>query len=282
MNASETTLKSCRSCGGSGPFGPDKASKDGLKTYCKKCCADRQRAYAANNPHVWKQWAGVNAERLKAKDAARYAADPDGEKARVRSWQLQNPDKFRANAARANLKKYGITPEEKQALFTSQGGKCAICPTLLTSGRTGMQVDHDHATGRIRGLLCHPCNVMLGDFAEDRVRLEAAVRYLLRGPVELPLATRPAEAGKSGTRASNLWYKYGLTEETLQILRERQGGCAICVGPLGTGSGTHVDHDHQQGPKAVRGLLCRACNWGLGHARDSVQALQGAVAYLSG
>jgi hypothetical protein len=141
-----------------------------------------------------------------------------------------------------------------------------------------MQIDHDHSTGQVRGLLCHPCNVMLGDFAEDVGRLELAAQYLLRGPIEIPQTTRPVEAAKQGTSASNLWYKYGLTEETLQILREHQGGCAICTEPLGPGHKTHVDHDHKSG--SIRGLLCRGCNLGLGHARDDIQVLRRAVAYL--
>lgn len=97
-----------------------------------------------------------------------------------------------------------------------------------------------------------------------------------------PVQRPPGVGFKSnGTRAGNLWYIYGLTEQTFQELRDRQnGGCAICRVPLGPGQGTHIDHDHRLGTKAVRGLLCRGCNVGLGHAREDVGVLRRALEYL--
>ncbi len=277
-------MKCCSNCGGPGPFGPHKGTKDGLKSHCKKCCAEKQRAYAAKNPQVWQQWAAANAERLKARDAARYAADPEGEKARVTAYKAANPEKRDLWQAKSNLKKYGITPEEKQALFDKQGGRCAICPTLLVPGRKGMQIDHDHETGAVRGLLCAMCNVMLGDFREVPLLFEVAASYLQRGPVTgLTPQERPAGVGwlSRGTRAGNLWYLYGLTEQTFRELLDRQNGaCAICLDPLGPRHGTHIDHDHRLGRDGLRGLLCRSCNLGLGHARENVSILRAAVQYL--
>ena len=121
--------------------------------------------------------------------------------------------------------------------------------------------------------------MMLGDFQEDPARLQAAVSYLNRGPVTgLSPVQRPPEAGKAGTRASNLWYQYGLTEQTYQELISRQGGaCAICREDLVL---AHIDHDHGLGRKGLRGILCRSCNLGLGHARDDARVLVGAAAYL--
>ncbi len=137
----------CSNCGGSGPFGRSRYNKDGLKSQCKACCAEKQRAYVATHPETWSNWAEANGEYLKAREAERYWTDPEGQKAKVRAWQLANPDKFKANYTRSNLVKYGITPEDRDAMFAKQGGKCAICGDPLTTGRTGMQVDHDHATG---------------------------------------------------------------------------------------------------------------------------------------
>lgn len=276
MSASE---KRCSNCGQPGEFGRSKTSRDGLKSHCKKCCAAKQRGYAATHPEVWVNWATANAEHLKARDAARYAADPEAEKARVKVYKAANPEKRDLWQQRANLARYGITPEEKQAIFDRQGGLCPICSAALTTGRTGMQLDHDHASGAVRGLLCHLCNMMLGDFQEDPARLQAAVSYLNRGPVTgLSPVQRPPEAGKAGTRASNLWYQYGLTEQTYQELISRQGGaCAICREDLVL---AHIDHDHGLGRKGLRGILCRSCNLGLGHARDDARVLVGAAAYL--
>lgn len=64
-------------------------------------------------------------------------------------------------AKNSNLKaKYGKTLEWYNAQLTSQGGHCAICPATVPGGRGGWKVDHDHVTGRVRGLLCDLCNKM--------------------------------------------------------------------------------------------------------------------------
>lgn len=273
-------MKTCSNCCGPGPFGRSKYNKDGLKSHCKKCCAEKQKAYTAQHPEIWAVWATANAGHLKARDASRYAADPKAAVARVLVWQAKNPEKVQSTQLRYL---YGITLADKQALFTRQGGKCPICDDPLTTGRTGMQVDHDHETGEVRGLLCHPCNVMLGNFGDDPAILESAIAYLLRGPATgLTPQERPPGVGyqSRGTRAGNLWYLYGLTAVTFQELLDRQGNeCAICSGPLGPGQRTHIDHDHSF-PRTVRGLLCRFCNPGLGHARENPSILRASVAYL--
>ena len=73
----------------------------------------------------------------------------------------------------------GITVEKYQELSAKQGGVCAICRREKTVGRgQNLYIDHDHATGEVRGLLCHGCNLVLG-YADDRVEtLRAAIEYL--------------------------------------------------------------------------------------------------------
>ena len=73
---------------------------------------------------------------------------------------------------------YGLSPVELATLL-SQHSVCAICRTA-DWGRKGPQVDHDHATGRVRGVLCISCNNGLGRFKDDTARLLAAVEYLTR------------------------------------------------------------------------------------------------------
>lgn len=72
--------------------------------------------------------------------------------------------------------KYGLSPAELRALL-DQHSVCAICRTAQW-GRKGPAVDHDHATGRVRGILCQKCNVMLGNARDDPAILRAAVAYL--------------------------------------------------------------------------------------------------------
>lgn len=98
------------------------------------------------------------------------------------------------------------------------------------------------------------------------------------------------EAWAALARRGHLKATYQMTVEQYdEMLAAQGGGCAICGAPDGDGSGRrlHVDHDHSCCPgdracgKCNRGLLCKACNTGLGGFRDDPNLLKGAVRYLS-
>ncbi len=72
-------------------------------------------------------------------------------------------------------KKYGITYEDYDNIFSAQNGLCKIC---LKSSEKMLVIDHDHDTGKVRGLLCSKCNVGLGCFMDDRVAMRRAILYL--------------------------------------------------------------------------------------------------------
>lgn len=80
------------------------------------------------------------------------------------------------------LKKYGLTVEQYDWVVEIQGGLCAICgkpPETGNGAKYGrLSVDHDHATGQVRGLLCHHCNLMLGNAGDDPYTLLRGVIYL--------------------------------------------------------------------------------------------------------
>jgi hypothetical protein len=76
------------------------------------------------------------------------------------------------------LKTYGLSHDAYDQLLASQGGCCALCERLAQGF---LVVDHDHATGAVRGLLCQGCNVGLGAFGDSLAGLSRAIRYLRRG-----------------------------------------------------------------------------------------------------
>jgi hypothetical protein len=159
-------MKRCKHCREEKPlddFYTDRKARDGRRPECKSCNLARRKA--------------------------RYEANPRPYIERVLKWQRENPERVRANMDRfrasgkkkvadrkSHLKrKYGLTLEAFDALLASQGGGCAIC------GKADVDnVDHDHVTGRVRGILCFNCNVAIGHVAEDEDRLGAAMAYLAR------------------------------------------------------------------------------------------------------
>jgi hypothetical protein len=79
-----------------------------------------------------------------------------------------------------NLKRlYGISATDYDKLLTLQHGVCAICKQQPQNGRGGkLHLDHDHTTGKIRGLLCHGCNIGIGNFKENPYVLANAIQYV--------------------------------------------------------------------------------------------------------
>lgn len=74
---------------------------------------------------------------------------------------------------------YGVSLEQYEAMMAAQGGVCAICGTSDWPGKDNRpHVDHCHETGKVRGILCGPCNNGLGNFGDDPARLRAAAAYL--------------------------------------------------------------------------------------------------------
>jgi hypothetical protein len=78
------------------------------------------------------------------------------------------------------LKEYGITIEEYNLLLAKQNGHCALCPaTKAINGR--LHVDHHHITNKNRGLLCHRCNLLLGQLDKDLDFLNRIIDYIIKG-----------------------------------------------------------------------------------------------------
>jgi hypothetical protein len=102
--------------------------------------------------------------------------------AKSREWKALHPKEWDRSARRSYLKKtYGMTPEQYDALLARQGGRCAICVRNHADSREfRLHVDHDHSTGRVRGLLCGLCNQGIGSLRDDPSLLRIAIAYLLQ------------------------------------------------------------------------------------------------------
>lgn len=153
-------MKRCPRCGETKPlseFHRTYNTKTGRVSYCKPCLADRRRDRYQNEPGY--------RERENEKQRARHAANP------------------RLTKDRTLRKKFNLTIEQYDALLAAQGGRCFICQRKPAKDRA-LAVDHNHVTGRVRGLLCpSQCNYrLLGAFHEDADLFERAAEYLRNPP----------------------------------------------------------------------------------------------------
>lgn len=157
--------KICKTCKVEKPavsFYVHRTTKDRRASDCSECEKARRKAYVK-----------ANSERIREYNATRLTTEQQRRRKRgeMRRWWL---------------KQYGLTPESYEELLASQGSVCAICqlPERGVDSRTGeprrLSVDHDHATYRVRGLLCIRCNQAIGQFADDPARLHRAIDYLDR------------------------------------------------------------------------------------------------------
>lgn len=97
------------------------------------------------------------------------------------SWNIPELDPKLRRRRSELMMKYGITPEEYAETLESQRGGCAICGSTEPKHRGPFfVVDHCHTTGKVRGLLCSPCNTALGLLGDDPKLLRSALRYLKR------------------------------------------------------------------------------------------------------
>jgi hypothetical protein len=78
---------------------------------------------------------------------------------------------------------YGLSEEDYYLMLDDQDNKCAICKTDRWAGKFDVpNVDHNHDTGKVRGLLCADCNFGLGNFKDSIERLQSAIEYLHANP----------------------------------------------------------------------------------------------------
>lgn len=99
-------------------------------------------------------------------------------------YTAANLTKIALRRAKHRVKKYGLTPEDVERMFVEQGGRCAVNSaheiSMVFGSPSIRHIDHDHKTGRVRGLVCGRCNVMLGMGNDDPETLRLGAEYLER------------------------------------------------------------------------------------------------------
>jgi len=172
-------MKRCTACDQVLPvaeFLPKGKNRPGLRPECRICTKKRDRESYQNSQD---RYLKSSREQWRSADDATRAKWAERHRERRRS----DPEWSRDQDIRRTVRRYGLTPEDADALLAAQGGLCPICggdPTAGFSRRP--HIDHDHETGAVRGILCANCNVGLGNFKDDIARLEAAIAYLRNPP----------------------------------------------------------------------------------------------------
>jgi hypothetical protein len=95
----------------------------------------------------------------------------------ARAWYKKNKVRW---AASVLLRVHGLTTEARDAMFVKQGTRCGVCRSPDPDFKHGWVVDHDHETGKVRGILCNNCNQGLGRFKDNQTILRLAIEYLDR------------------------------------------------------------------------------------------------------
>ena len=185
--------KYCRDCGEARPiteFTSDRRRKDGLSFYCKTHARRRLLAAkdARNGPPQRR-----HAREIQVPQGSKWCPDcstvkPHSEFVRnagSRSgWSAYckpchnargkaSKDKIGGSRTYHLKRRYGISAAEADLMLEAQDGLCAICKAA-----PAVHVDHDHATGQVRALLCFNCNGGLGQFKDDPAVLRAAAEYV--------------------------------------------------------------------------------------------------------
>lgn len=151
-------IKICNKCNQSNPattefFYKKKSSRDGLQKACKKCISAQMLVFYKENNEKVKQ---------------------------------KNRDHWRDNKElmreRRLLKEYGMNQSDYNQMFMDQRGCCAICEEHQSNFKKTLAVDHDHANGKVRGLLCDGCNMGIGKLKDSIDLLNKASAYLSKQP----------------------------------------------------------------------------------------------------
>lgn len=162
----------------------DKTRRDGYKFRCKQCrIASNKKSYYENQEKriaTSTKWKLENRERANAWERSDRSKNPEKYREREKKYKTRNWSELSVNES---LRKLGLKNEDFIKLNQEHNGYCKICDQPETSkSRSGnirrLAIDHCHKSGKIRGLLCHECNTMLGKAKDNIDILKSAIQYL--------------------------------------------------------------------------------------------------------
>jgi hypothetical protein len=176
-------------------FCKNKQAKDGRYYQCKECQYNVHvvyykknrlkklkyaKDYRQNHLDKIKIWLKDNKEKIKRQAKEHYLKNKETIDKRNRLWKKNNKNKIKNRYLITN---YNISFNEYNKLFESQNGVCAICnkPETFRGNNKKIKflaVDHNHQSGKVRGLLCMKCNILLGNCEENIIILQKTIEYL--------------------------------------------------------------------------------------------------------
>lgn len=254
FGVNEEGTKNCPSCCSLLPksaFGKDLCTRDGFRGRCKKCINEYDRRRRIEKPGL--------------------------DKNKKSKYLKTHPERYRLQCRRQKAKqKYGLSIETIDEMKQKRNNKCDICGKQ-EKDPSDLNVDHCHKTDITRGILCHLCNVGLGQIGESVENLARAVAYLESTSPDIPKMRTPAPSTQvERYRGWNLKRQHGINRAQFEWLKDRARGlCQICS------SSTRilcVDHCHST--SRIRGLLCYQCNFAIGSFREDLLIMEEAASYI--
>lgn len=158
------TVKTCSKCNKPGSFYKDKNATGGFRAICKTC----DKAKASN-------WNKRNADKHADHEKNYRQSNVHQMKVNKKKYYENNPRSVKNSALKYN---YGLSIEQFDLMKAEQDNSCKICKRKESELDRPLCVDHSHATGKVRNLLCAHCNSALGLIREDIKTVKSMLSYL--------------------------------------------------------------------------------------------------------